>query len=55
MADYGQDRTNRIFHQQALKELGSFVRSLTDEKEKNIQQIITRKKEICEEIHKILL
>ena len=39
--------------EQTLKELGSFVRSLTDDKEKNIQEIITRKKEICEEIHKI--
>jgi hypothetical protein len=39
--------------EQTLKELGSFVRSLTDDKEKNIQDILTRKKEICEEIHKI--
>jgi uncharacterized coiled-coil DUF342 family protein len=39
--------------EQTLKELGSFVRNLTDDKENNIQEILTRKKEICEEIHKI--
>jgi tripartite motif-containing protein 2/3/tripartite motif-containing protein 71 len=39
--------------EQTLKELGSFVKRLTDDKEENIQQTITRKKEICEEIHKI--
>jgi hypothetical protein len=39
--------------EQTLKELGSFVRSLTDDKENNIQEILIRKKEICEEIHKI--
>jgi uncharacterized coiled-coil DUF342 family protein len=39
--------------EQTLKELGSFVRSLIDDKENNIQEIIIRKKEICEEIHKI--
>jgi hypothetical protein len=39
--------------EQTLKELGSFVRSLTYDNEKNIQEILTRKKEICEEIHKI--
>jgi hypothetical protein len=39
--------------EQTLKELGSFVKRLTDDKEKNIQEILTRKKEICEEIHKI--
>jgi hypothetical protein len=39
--------------EQTLKELGSFVKRLTDDKEENIQQIITRKKGICEEIHKI--
>jgi hypothetical protein len=38
--------------EQTLKELGSFVKRLTDDKEKNIQEILTRKKEICEEIHK---
>ena len=39
--------------EQTLKELGSFVRSLIDDKENNIQEILIRKKEICEEIHKI--
>jgi hypothetical protein len=39
--------------EQTLKELGSFVKRLTDDKEEIIQQIITRKKGICEEIHKI--
>ena len=39
--------------EQTLTELGSFVKRLTDDKEENIQQIITRKKGICEEIHKI--
>ena len=39
--------------EQTLKELGSFVKRLTDDKEENIQQILTRKKEICKEIHKI--
>ena len=39
--------------EQTLKELGSFVKRLTDDKEENIQQMLTRKKEICEEIHKI--
>jgi uncharacterized coiled-coil DUF342 family protein len=39
--------------EQTLKELGSFVKRLTDDKEENIQQTITRKKEICEEIRKI--
>jgi chromosome segregation ATPase len=32
---------------------GSFAKRFTDDKEENIQQIITRKKGICEEIHKI--
>jgi uncharacterized protein YoxC len=41
-----------LFLEQTLKELGSFVKRLTDDKEKNIQEILTRKKEICEEIHK---
>jgi hypothetical protein len=36
--------------EQTLKELGSLVKRHTDDKEENIQQIITRKKEICEEI-----
>ena len=36
--------------EQTLKELGSFVKIATDDKEENIQEIITRKKEICEEI-----
>jgi hypothetical protein len=39
--------------EQTLKELGSLVKRHTDDKEENIQQILTRKKEICEEIHKI--
>ena len=39
--------------EQTLKELGSFVKSLIDDKEENIQEILTRKKEICEEIQKI--
>jgi flagellar biosynthesis chaperone FliJ len=39
--------------EQTLKELGSFVKRLTDDKEENIQQILTRKKGICKEIHKI--
>jgi seryl-tRNA synthetase len=39
--------------EQILKELDSFVRRLTDDKEKNIQDIQTQRKEICEEIHKI--
>jgi hypothetical protein len=39
--------------EQILKELDSFVRKLTDDKEKNIQDIQTQRKEICEEIHKI--
>jgi hypothetical protein len=40
--------------EQTLKELCYFVKRLTDDKEKNIQEILTRKKEISEEIHKIL-
>ena len=39
--------------EQILKELDSFVRRLTDDKEKNIQDIQTQRKQICEEIHKI--
>jgi hypothetical protein len=39
--------------EQTLKELGSFAKRLTDDKEENIQQILKRKKDICEEIHKI--
>ena len=39
--------------EQTLKELDSFVRRLTDDKAKNIQDIQTQRKEICEEIHKI--
>jgi archaellum component FlaC len=39
--------------EQTLKELGSFNKRLTEDKEENIQEILTRKKEICEEIHKI--
>jgi CHASE3 domain sensor protein len=39
--------------EQTLKELSSFLRRLTDDKEKNIQDLQTQRKEICEEIHKI--
>ena len=39
--------------EKTLKELGSFVERLTDDKEKNIQDIQTQRKEIYEEIHKI--
>jgi seryl-tRNA synthetase len=39
--------------EQTLRELGSFVKRLADDKEENIQEILTRKKHICEEIHKI--
>jgi hypothetical protein len=39
--------------EQTLRELGSYVKSLIDDKEENIQEILTRKKEICEEIQKI--
>jgi hypothetical protein len=35
--------------EQTLKELGSFSKRLTDDKEENIQQILTRKKGICKE------
>jgi uncharacterized protein YeeX (DUF496 family) len=39
--------------EQTLKELGSFIERLSEDKEENIQEILIRKKEICEEIHKI--
>jgi hypothetical protein len=39
--------------EQTLKELHSFVKRITDDKKVNIQEILTRQKEICEEIHKI--
>jgi hypothetical protein len=39
--------------EQTLKELHSFVKRITDDKKENIQEILTRQKEICEEIHKI--
>ena len=39
--------------EQTLNELGVFVRHHTDDKEKNMQDIQTQRKEICEEIHKI--
>ena len=39
--------------EQTHKELCSFVKRLTDDKEENIQEILTQKKQICEEIHKI--
>jgi hypothetical protein len=39
--------------EQTLKELSSFVNRFTGDKEENIQEILTRKKEIFEEIYKI--
>ena len=39
--------------EQTLKELGSFVRNLRVDKEKNIQDIQTQRKEILEELYKI--
>jgi hypothetical protein len=39
--------------EQTLKDLDSFVRKLTGDKEKNIPDIQTQRKDICEEIHKI--
>ena len=39
--------------EQTLKELGSFVKRLTDDKEENIQDIQAQRKEIYKEIHKI--
>jgi hypothetical protein len=39
--------------EQTLSELHSFVKRITDDKKENIQEILTRQKEICEEIHKI--
>jgi uncharacterized coiled-coil DUF342 family protein len=39
--------------EQTLKELNSFVKRITDDKKENIQEMQTRQKEICEEIHKI--
>ena len=39
--------------EQTLKELCSFVRNLRVDKEKNIQDIQTQRKEICEELFKI--
>ena len=39
--------------EQTLKELHSFVKRITDDKKENIQEILTRQKEICKEIHKI--
>jgi hypothetical protein len=39
--------------EQTLKELSSFANRITGDKEENIQEILTRKKEICEEIYKI--
>jgi chromosome segregation ATPase len=41
--------------EQTLKELGSLAERsrLTDDNEENIQQILTRKKGICEEIHNL--
>jgi archaellum component FlaC len=39
--------------EQTLKELGSFLKRLTDNKGENIQAILTRQKEICEDIQKI--
>jgi uncharacterized protein YoxC len=39
--------------EQTLKELSSFVKRTTDDKKENIQEILTRQKEINEDIHKI--
>jgi hypothetical protein len=39
--------------EQTLKELSSFVRRLTDDKERNIQDIQTQRKEICGKIRKM--
>ena len=39
--------------EQTLKELGSFIKRLRDDKEENMQEVLARQKEICEEIHKI--
>jgi uncharacterized protein YoxC len=39
--------------EQTLKELSSFVKRTTDDKKENIQEILTRQKEISEDIHKI--
>jgi archaellum biogenesis ATPase FlaH len=39
--------------EQILKELSSFFKRFTVDKEENIQEILTRQKEICEEMHKI--
>jgi alanyl-tRNA synthetase len=39
--------------EQTLKELSSFVKRTTDDRKENIQEIITRQKEINEDIHKI--
>jgi hypothetical protein len=38
--------------EQTLKELSSFVKRLTGNKGENIQEILTRQKEICEEVDK---
>ena len=38
--------------EQTLKELGSFVNRLTDDKEENIQQILTRKKKYVKKFTK---
>jgi hypothetical protein len=40
--------------EQTLKELGSFVKRLTYNKGENIQESLTRHKEICEKIHKVI-
>ena len=47
--------TDMLDLEQTLKELGSLVERsrLTDDNEENIQQILTRKKGICEEIHNL--
>ena len=39
--------------EQTLKELSSFFKRFTVDKEQNIQEILTRQNEICEEMHKI--
>jgi hypothetical protein len=44
---------SRLDLEQTLKELGSFVRRLSDDKENNRHDIQNQRKEICEQIHKM--
>jgi DNA-binding ferritin-like protein len=57
MDGYVQDSTcgvvHRDLHTGASWLEQQFVERLTDDTEENIQEILTRKKGICEEIHKI--